>query len=482
MSSQTLIITGMHRSGTSLTASLLQSAGLDVGQRLLMENESNPKGHYEDLDFVNFHEDVLDAQGLNPAGWTLERSIPISELLKPRVESLLAQNAGKPLWGWKDPRTVLFLDFWRQTIPDAKFLFVHRQPWEVMDSLFRRGNPTFIKNPNFALEVWHHYNQLILEFYQEFPDRSLLLSLDTITQNPQFLTQIVADKLNISLQIPEIDRYDQSLLQHTTSHHALLIQTHFPESIDLYTQLLQHSLTPNNSAPIPHHPEFQPSPELPNSQDSQNPQNSPETPSSLPSTLLTSSTSLYLPVPSSTSSPYLPLPPSSYKPWIAKDWVDYCALAKDKKNLETHVQQLHGEIRRLHDEEIARLQEEVGRSHTELAQTHAEIQHSHAEIHRCNAQLHEAHTAMQDMQTHIQSLAAQISPLEEQLRHTHTELEQVRLIAQQAQGHLTLTQTELQQTQGEITSLQATIRGMESSKFWMLRRAWMKLKKLLGRA
>ncbi len=453
MSSQTLIITGMHRSGTSLTASLLQSAGLDVGQRLLMANESNPKGHYEDLDFVNFHEDVLDAQGLNTAGWTLNRSIPISELLKPRVESLLAQNAGKPLWGWKDPRTVLFLDFWRQTLPEAKFLFVHRQPWEVMDSLFRRGNPTFIKNPNFALEVWHHYNQLILEFYQKFPDRSLLLSLDTITQNPQFLTQIVADKLNISLQLPEIDRYDKSLLQHTTSHHAFLIKTHFPESIDLYTQLLDHSLTPTTS-----HPDF------------------PVKPTFLegvkPPTFL-EGVKPYAPTSSTFS-------PDDYKPWIAKDWVDYCALAKDKKNLETHVQQLHGEIRRLHDEEIARLQEEVARSHTELTQTHAEIQHSHAEIHRCNAEMHKVQVEMQNMQTHIQSLTTHISPLEEQLRHTHTELEQVRNIAQQAQGHLALTQSELQQTKEEIASLQATIRGMESSKFWLLRRGWMKLKNLFS--
>lgn len=451
MSSQTLVITGMHRSGTSLTASLLQSAGLDVGQRLLMANESNPKGHYEDLDFVNFHEDVLDAQGLNTAGWALDRSIPISALLKPRVESLLAQNVGKPLWGWKDPRTVLFLDFWQQTLPEAKFLFVHRQPWEVMDSLFRRGNPTFIKNPNFALEVWQHYNQLILEFYQKFPDRSLLLSLDTITQNPQFLTQIVADKLNISLQLPEIDRYDKSLLQHTTSHHALLIKTHFPESIDLYTQLLDHSLTPSNS-----HPDF-----------------------SVKPTFL-EGVKPYAPTSSTFS-------PDDYKPWIAKDWVDYCALAKDKKNLETHVQQLHGEIRRLHDEEIARLQEEVVRSHTELTQTHAEIEHSHAEIHRCNeeihrcnAEMHKVQVEMQNMQTHIQSLTIHISPLEEQLRHTHTELEQVRSIAQQAQGHLALTQSELQQTKKEIAGLQSTIRGMESSKFWLLRRGWMKLKSLFS--
>ncbi len=195
MTNQVLVITGMHRSGTSLTASLLQSAGLDVGQRLLMENDSNPKGHYEDLDFVNFHEDVLDAQGLHTAGWVLDRSIPISEILLPQATNLLERNNSKSLWGWKDPQTVLFLDFWQHLIPTAKFIFVYRQPWEVMDSLFRRGNPTFVKNPNLALEVWQHYNQLILEFCQNFPERSILLSLDTITQDPALLIKAVEEKL-----------------------------------------------------------------------------------------------------------------------------------------------------------------------------------------------------------------------------------------------------------------------------------------------
>ena len=250
MTNQVLVITGMHRSGTSLTASLLQSAGLDVGQRLLMENDSNLRGHYEDLDFVNFHEDILDAQGLNTAGWILDRSIPISEILLPQATALVERNDSKPLWGWKDPRTVLFLDFWQQFIPTAKFVFVYRQPWEVMDSLFRRGNPTFAKNPNLALEVWQHYNQLILEFCQKFPERSLLLSLDSITQDPDLLIKAIHEKLGITLQIPESDRYDKSLLKREASHHPLLIKTYFPEAIELYDQLCHYSPYPSSSTSL----------------------------------------------------------------------------------------------------------------------------------------------------------------------------------------------------------------------------------------
>ncbi|MEY2858272.1 MAG: hypothetical protein RLZZ74_2584, partial [Cyanobacteriota bacterium] len=44
-----MIITGMHRSGTSLTASLLQSAGVNLGDRLMSEDRGNSKGHFEDL-------------------------------------------------------------------------------------------------------------------------------------------------------------------------------------------------------------------------------------------------------------------------------------------------------------------------------------------------------------------------------------------------------------------------------------------------
>ena len=61
-----IIIAGMHRSGTSLAASLLQSAGLDVGERLMEGNWSNPRGHFEDLDFVKDRLLHVSAQVVGP--------------------------------------------------------------------------------------------------------------------------------------------------------------------------------------------------------------------------------------------------------------------------------------------------------------------------------------------------------------------------------------------------------------------------------
>src|SRR4051794_10400370 len=56
-------ITGHHRSGTSLIASMLQTGGLDIGSRLFGPSEANKPGHFEDMDFLNFHVDALRAQG-----------------------------------------------------------------------------------------------------------------------------------------------------------------------------------------------------------------------------------------------------------------------------------------------------------------------------------------------------------------------------------------------------------------------------------
>jgi len=46
-----LVITGMHRSGTSLVASLFAGAGVNVGTRLIGASRGNDRGHWEDLDF-----------------------------------------------------------------------------------------------------------------------------------------------------------------------------------------------------------------------------------------------------------------------------------------------------------------------------------------------------------------------------------------------------------------------------------------------
>ena len=72
-----LIITGMHRSGTSVVAAALASAGLHVGSRLMPGGRGNPRGHFEDLDFVSLHERILRANGIGTEGFTTATEIPV---------------------------------------------------------------------------------------------------------------------------------------------------------------------------------------------------------------------------------------------------------------------------------------------------------------------------------------------------------------------------------------------------------------------
>jgi hypothetical protein len=72
------IVTGMHRSGTSLTASLFQKVGVDIGKKLVGAADGNVKGHFENVDFVEFHKSVLRSHGIDELGCTLKKTIPVA--------------------------------------------------------------------------------------------------------------------------------------------------------------------------------------------------------------------------------------------------------------------------------------------------------------------------------------------------------------------------------------------------------------------
>ncbi|NEP46671.1 MAG: chromosome partitioning protein ParA, partial [Okeania sp. SIO2H7] len=179
------IITSMHRSGSSLTASLLQSGGLHIGRKLLKGTEFNPKGHFENLDFYEFHQEALRSQGIDTDGWTLQETIEIEESLVEKAKEIVAKNSVSTHWGWKEPRTTLFLEFWAELLPNAKFMLVYRSPWEVVDSLYRRQDPIFQSQPELAVKLWLHYNQKIINFYNYYGDRCILGNIEAIVSNQE---------------------------------------------------------------------------------------------------------------------------------------------------------------------------------------------------------------------------------------------------------------------------------------------------------
>ncbi|MDZ4835088.1 MAG: sulfotransferase [Candidatus Melainabacteria bacterium] len=233
-----LIIAGMHRSGTSFVSSLLKESGLNVGERLTDGAAANAKGFFENIDFVRLHANILKDQGLNPSGWTLEEKIDVSADYRKLAKTTVLENSQPSPWGWKDPRTTLFLDFWDEQLPGAKYLFVFRSPWEIVDSLFRRGDKTFQDDPALAVKVWEHYNRLALRFYSQHRDQCLFVHVDQIAKNPQALIESINQKFALQLT-PAASTFDQSLFRKepATSHRPLLIREFFPSSFKIWEEL-----------------------------------------------------------------------------------------------------------------------------------------------------------------------------------------------------------------------------------------------------
>ncbi|QOV87663.1 sulfotransferase [Humisphaera borealis] len=144
-----IILLGMHRSGTSLIARLLDELGLFQGHELQEDHEStyflevndrlmkrigaswdNPspaKGFLEDARALDLTVRCIstDLQSGHFKGY-----LGGKRYFKQRS---LARIEGS--WGWKDPRTVFTLPVWLSIFPNAKLLYIVRNGIDVAASL-----------------------------------------------------------------------------------------------------------------------------------------------------------------------------------------------------------------------------------------------------------------------------------------------------------------------------------------------------------
>lgn len=180
-----LCLAGMHRSGTSLIASLLHGCGLDLGPEndLLPPAPNNPHGFWESRSFLRLNEDLLrelggswdDPPARDVAGWQRE---PLLHPLRKRAEKLLIRFEGREPWGWKDPRNCLTLPLWRELLPDMKVLICVRNPLAVAESLWLRDGISSVH----SLNLWLTYNRRVLAAAPAA--QRLVIHCETLLHNP----------------------------------------------------------------------------------------------------------------------------------------------------------------------------------------------------------------------------------------------------------------------------------------------------------
>ncbi|WP_434221866.1 sulfotransferase [Limnospira platensis CENA597] len=413
--SQVLIITGMHRSGTSLTASLLQSAGLHIGRRLMQGTEFNPKGYFENIDFFEFHLDLLRSQGVNVDGWTLQDNLDVPEEFIDQANAIVEKNSLSHIWGWKEPRTTLFLDFWAELLPDARFLLIYRSPWDVIDSLYRRGDELFRSQPELAVKYWVFYNQKVLDFYNKYGDKCLLANIETIVKYQDKYVAEINHKFGINLTNPSPAVYDASLLQTNSSEDGQrpsLIDYYFPEAIEMYQELESRGWHPNQTPDLSWSNQIK-------------------------------------------SSPYMA--------WAFRDWANYRLSAAENKSLRVELEGTQAKL----EETLSQLnptRDELEETRSQLQQTESIVEQLRSQLEQTEGILEKTHTQLQKTESILQESHSQLTGLRSQFSQVQEELDQAKSQLSQTQWDVMKYQSQLHHTQEELEQAEQQNREILSHK------------------
>ncbi len=176
MSHTLYIVSGMHRSGTSVAARMLEVYGVSLPGDLVASAADNQKGFFEDRSIVELNTEILEKLGLrwdSLDGFFLRRSdfsSPKFNQLKHRARRLLEiRVAEEKEWAFKDPRICRLLYFWMPIIEDldipCRFVIAVRNPAEVAGSLSARNNFPHLK----SLYLWLFYNLDLLDSTTDYP-------------------------------------------------------------------------------------------------------------------------------------------------------------------------------------------------------------------------------------------------------------------------------------------------------------------------
>jgi hypothetical protein len=192
MTSTVFCITGMVRSGTSLIANAVNQAGVYFGREAAMmpaQAGFNDDGFFEHMQLVEFNYRLLESLERNewfstrplPDGWWRTAAmLPVKEKLR---TLLTAEFAGRPVWGWKDPRAAILLPLWidvlRDLGADIRIITPFRNPLDVAVSVARTWNLPRDQ----VLRLWLRNLLAIRESTPGLPH--LLLNYDDFLENPE---------------------------------------------------------------------------------------------------------------------------------------------------------------------------------------------------------------------------------------------------------------------------------------------------------
>jgi len=211
---KTIIVLGVPRSGTSLTAGILDYIGVDMGGRKLRESHV-PKGSFEDAKFGEFFKLSLNELGIDYKAsggedifWSKKcpnskQFLSLKNKFKKKIKKLIKKRSkNKKIWGFKNPVTHTIIDFFMPYLENVYFVVVLRDPKEILRSA-EQVFPYFkIENDIDVLKkvnvVRLHYLR-IFEILKKYKRPFIFVNFKGLIANPFKQTVRLADFINLDL-------------------------------------------------------------------------------------------------------------------------------------------------------------------------------------------------------------------------------------------------------------------------------------------
>lgn len=204
-----LVVLGMHRSGTSAVAGMLNMMGAYFGPEGIDTGAGpeNPKGFWERRDIRQINDEVLQSAG---ADWHLVADFETDDIpaqaeqeYVTRVRNILLDlDANRP-WVIKEPRLCLLFPLWRDLLEAPVCVHVYRSPIQTAQSLQKRNGFAI----QFGLALWEKYNLRALESSSGLP--RVLVTHEELMGNPTTTIRSLYDdmvKLGVEgLRLPNDD-------------------------------------------------------------------------------------------------------------------------------------------------------------------------------------------------------------------------------------------------------------------------------------
>ena len=232
------LLSGFHRSGTSLVAQSLLANGVCMGDDLMGASFANPRGHVEDKPLVALHDDMLASCGVDWRVHHCASLTPMPEHEERLLEYVTSRLANAQWQGAKDPRAVHFFDPWHRALPGRlKTLLVFRDWRYSVSSLLKRHSRDllagpgemasrpidfdFWKFPELAARMWLSSSEAMLQWHEKDPDNTLLFALSAFRAQSAHLFD-ACERKGISPTLLSLSsNYEPSLLQ-TSIHPSML--------------------------------------------------------------------------------------------------------------------------------------------------------------------------------------------------------------------------------------------------------------------